>query len=1432
MYYNVSYYVEQATSRSIYQGLLTPQQISVLNQFYSGSQMSSIISTLNSQTAIVAGKTTLNLYNSYDSSGLWMRDYATAAATAPNSTSFTIDQTPASTYLTQQQATILSDFNAALTAAGVPTIAVTNQNGLLTPEAYEVLEPIGRINSENTVVQAKNAGLTLDAYVGQNPTADSVLAGNEVPTAIRIGADINGFTPSQLSAPNALANLSNYTTSTLLSNVTLGEDLTTQSPIDVTGSTTDPYITEAQALSSLPAGESTSTSVLTEIGAALTKIATTSPALATALGGLFNGLTQTGYALMAYDILDSGITAGQQANNNNFSGALLTIQQLEARIALGLYGAQAGAEVIAGIGSLAGPVGTVVGGIVGGIAGAIAGVTNANSVVNTINQGVQNAVNYLSQTVAGNDPSFSAALGGNSSLSSVLTKNSAGLYQLPSGSPLNVTATQFFGTLDTGKFSSDAQGDTSATIPNSSGNQVIVGTSGSSTLSPGSAALGANEYTGYTANYTINSSGKTYTATVLYRDQSGLYVIDGSTETPVNGGPNIAIGGPAVLDSSVTVNSVTAPTSPTTTSVITENIVNNNDGSVTNNTLGITSGTVAYSQTTNTATSGAVSANISGTGDDASLNNASVALSDNTLATLSGRGNGTTAGNHDTLTVDSSSNTDTTTVTGTGTTVTDNGASDTITLQGNSSSATMNGTGAVATSTGSSDNVIATGASASVTETGGGDSVTTYGTGSTVNASGTGDGVVFEGNSETATLTGAQDNINFYGTSDSDTSSGASSTGNVYGSSDNFINIGNNSVATVSGNGDSVTTYGTGSTVSESGTGDGVVFEGNTQTATLTGSQDNVYAHGTGDSATSSGGSDTGTAYGNTDNLIFTGANSVATASGSGDSITAWGSGSTINETGNGDGAVLEGASQSVSLGGANETATTHATSDNVNMSSTGDAAVLMGTNDSGTLTGTSDTNSYATDTTTLSGESVDITAKDTSTGGITFTDVASGSGSGDYNFSGSSTLTGVANDTLLNTGSYSLDNANLSSGGSIESFFGFNNNIIETAADYTGGNGSGELSTAAVGLTDGITVDDAFSYNGSGAETGFQEDWYDGSSFIAYANFTASGSYINGDDGGALAGDGGFGDGGEFELATGTSGGSGTNVANFSQFDSTLPNNATATQQAQIASAEINSLMQAPSTGNTTADQALYEGAKWGSKVITWSLANSAGPTDSPFSSYMGTQYQSLVQEALNAWGAASGLTFTEVSDSSQADIRIGWGDFNTSLSGVVGYTTYQTQNGLLQPDSIVRLEDPSQDALQTTTGGTLQYSGTTDSVYELLLHELGHALGLADNNDPNSVMYYKAGASSTTLDSNDTTGMQTLYGSLIPSGATTQLIQNDSSTASGVSLNSMLQQMIQANASFLTQPGSATTASALSSEFTSPMLVTPSHLTQTTAA
>ena len=75
-----------------------------------------------------------------------------------------------------------------------------------------------------------------------------------------------------------------------------------------------------------------------------------------------------------------------------------------------------------------------------------------------------------------------------------------------------------------------------------------------------------------------------------------------------------------------------------------------------------------------------------------------------------------------------------------------------------------------------------------------------------------------------------------------------------------------------------------------------------------------------------------------------------------------------------------------------------------------------------------------------------------------------------------------------------------------------------------------------------------------------------------------------------------------------------------------------------------------------------VFEGASWSrGSAITWSIANRPGTADSPFSGYMGSQYEPFVQQAFRTWAAASGLTFEEVADSNQADIRLGWGDFNT---------------------------------------------------------------------------------------------------------------------------------------------------------------------------
>lgn len=208
-------------------------------------------------------------------------------------------------------------------------------------------------------------------------------------------------------------------------------------------------------------------------------------------------------------------------------------------------------------------------------------------------------------------------------------------------------------------------------------------------------------------------------------------------------------------------------------------------------------------------------------------------------------------------------------------------------------------------------------------------------------------------------------------------------------------------------------------------------------------------------------------------------------------------------------------------------------------------------------------------------------------------------------------------------------------------------------------------------------------------------------------------------------------------------------------------------TSDANLNIARDAGLMQAYDVANmgSNTHQSVHAGGKWGSNTITWSLATSPGTTGSPFSSYMSSTYLSTVQQAFAAWAANSGLTFQQVSDTTSTDIRIGWGTFNSAPSGIIGFTDYvlNSPNNTLNPNAIVRLEDPSQNALANNANGQLSYSGSNATLLQVLEHELGHALGLADNSDPNSVEYYQTTTSNPVIDATDSSGIQSLYSSLV---------------------------------------------------------------------
>ena len=156
-----------------------------------------------------------------------------------------------------------------------------------------------------------------------------------------------------------------------------------------------------------------------------------------------------------------------------------------------------------------------------------------------------------------------------------------------------------------------------------------------------------------------------------------------------------------------------------------------------------------------------------------------------------------------------------------------------------------------------------------------------------------------------------------------------------------------------------------------------------------------------------------------------------------------------------------------------------------------------------------------------------------------------------------------------------------------------------------------------------------------------------------------------------------------------------------------------------------------------------------------------------------MQAQYQPVVEQAIETWAAASGLTLQEVANPAAADIEIGWGDFDTSDSNVIGYTTMQQSGGHLQPGVIVRMEDPDETALVEDADGQPAYADTGATLYQVALHEIGHALGLSDNSDPNSVMYYSLGGNNPTLDATDIAAIQAACGPPSHDPSTALLLQ-----------------------------------------------------------
>lgn len=633
-----------------------------------------------------------------------------------------------------------------------------------------------------------------------------------------------------------------------------------------------------------------------------------------------------------------------------------------------------------------------------------------------------------------------------------------------------------------------------------------------------------------------------------------------------------------------------------------------------------------------------------------------------------------------------------------------NGTNDNVYLAGNEI-VTTNGTGmAVYTNTndaivGNGDTVdvggnLAAGQSAGNTAVYGNNDTINAGAGNTISmvgsdtVVGTNDAVYLDGN-ETATTngagmtlyTGANANEIVVGNGDTIDAGNASLVGVI---GQGTVNLSN---GTVNGwTGDNLTVNGTGDTI---GGGGSSTFSLTGTNDTVTASSDTIYLN-TGLVVTVTG----------TDNV---GANSDTIYASSGDNV--FGNGDII-DAGNGSSIGIIG-QDTVNLSNGSIGAWT---GDNLTVNGTGDT-IGGGGSSTFTLTGSGDTVSAGGDTVIANSADMAVTV----TGNNDTIDATHDNlyltGNETVTVNGFDTIHGQAGDVVTE---------NLGTGSIVDSW---NSSGVESSADYSGSNGTGNLD----GLSSNPDQAEHDIYtDGRGSTSGY--------GYYGYYGFAGSASTV--------------------KAATGT------NIGVIALHDLNQGNH-------QAAEAAITGRAQADAMAATTpttgTGSAVLEGAKWDSKTITWSLADSAGTNAAPFSSYMGSAYDSVVQAAFATWAAATpGVTFKEVADSTQSDIRLGFGDFNAATTGVIGYTSYQAKNGQIAPDAIIRLEDPTQVVLTTGSDGLQTYADTGATLSQALLHEIGHALGLADNADQQSVMNYQLTANNRTLDSTDLSGIGSLYGSV----------------------------------------------------------------------
>lgn len=144
---------------------------------------------------------------------------------------------------------------------------------------------------------------------------------------------------------------------------------------------------------------------------------------------------------------------------------------------------------------------------------------------------------------------------------------------------------------------------------------------------------------------------------------------------------------------------------------------------------------------------------------------------------------------------------------------------------------------------------------------------------------------------------------------------------------------------------------------------------------------------------------------------------------------------------------------------------------------------------------------------------------------------------------------------------------------------------------------------------------------------------------------------------------------------------------------------------------------------------------------------------------------FQAQIEAAFAAWSAVANITFTEVADAgcgfnaacAQGDIRIGGHAFD-GPNGTLAHGYYPPNNGATIAGDI---------HFDIAELWKIGFGGAGFDIFQVMAHEIGHAIGLNHTGVPNSLMNPFYTETFAGLQADDVAGGQFIYGPAVTNPA-----------------------------------------------------------------